>query len=87
MRLREIEGTEAPCQQRNLHAVSREDRSTLDGPIVTTKARKKAGKKKGGLTPDGRRKLAEAMRKRWAAAKAEGPPNKPRSKRAAKKAA
>jgi hypothetical protein len=30
----------------------------------------KAPKKRGGLSPEGRKRIAEAMKKRWAAAKA-----------------
>jgi hypothetical protein len=77
--LREIEGIEAPSPRRNLQATTEKVKS-----IVVAK---KPAAKKGTLTPEGRRKLSEAMRRRWEAAKAEGPPNKPRSKRAAKKAA
>ena len=40
-----------------------------DGSAPATKTVKPA-KKKGGITPEGRRKLALAMKKRWAAKKA-----------------
>jgi len=38
--------------------------------ISPAKAAAKAAKRKGGLTPEGRKKLSLAMKKRWAAKKA-----------------
>jgi hypothetical protein len=44
-------------------------------------------KRKGGMTPEGRRRLAEAMKRRWAAKRAGSQVRKSSAKRAGKKAA
>jgi hypothetical protein len=55
--------------------------------------RRQAGAKKRRLSPEGRRRIAEAARRRWAALKAEkesqalNPAKKPAKKKAGKKAA
>jgi hypothetical protein len=41
-------------------------------PVASATAPASPAKRKGGLTEEGRKKLAAAMRKRWAIAKAEG---------------
>jgi hypothetical protein len=44
-------------------------------------------KRKGGMTPEGRRRLAEAMKRRWAAKRAGSQVKKTAGKRAGRKAA
>ena len=44
-------------------------------------------KRKGGMTPEGRKRLAEAMKRRWAAKRAGSQVRKSSAKRAGKKAA
>lgn len=44
-------------------------------------------KRKGGMTPEGRKRLAEAMKRRWAAKRAGSQVRKTARKRAGKKAA
>jgi hypothetical protein len=39
-------------------------------PVETASAAPRKAVKKGGMTPEGRRRLSEALRKRWAAKKA-----------------
>ena len=71
--LREVGVTEAPVREETANARS-----------IAQKARwaaKKAGKKKGGLTAAGRKRLSDNMKKRWAAKQA------PNRKRGRKKAA
>jgi len=46
-----------------------------------------AAKRKGGMTPEGRRRLAEAMKRRWAAKRAGSQVKKSAGKRAGRKAA
>jgi hypothetical protein len=46
-----------------------------------------AAKRKGGMTPEGRRRLAEAMKRRWAAKRAGSQVRKSSAKRTGKKAA
>jgi len=52
----------------------------------TSTSRRGPAKRKGGMTPEGRKRLAEAMRRRWAAKRTSSQARKA-SKRAGKKAA
>ena len=36
------------------------------GPKKGVKRRRATGRRRGGITPEGRRRLSEAMKKRWA---------------------
>ncbi len=53
----------------------------------TSTRRRGPAKRKGGMTPEGRRRLAEAMKRRWAAKRAASQVRKSSGKRAGKKAA
>jgi hypothetical protein len=53
----------------------------------TSTSRRGRAKRKGGMTPEGRKRLAEAMRRRWAAKRTASQARKSSSKRAGKKAA
>jgi hypothetical protein len=53
----------------------------------TSTRRRGPAKRKGGMTPEGRRRLAEAMKRRWAAKRAASQVRKTSAKRPGKKAA
>jgi hypothetical protein len=60
--------------ERALSALREMDGTALDGVVATPKASAATGprkaKRKGGMTPEGRRRLSEALRARWAAKRA-----------------
>ena len=73
--------------ERALSALREMDSTAIDGAApATTKASAAPGprkaKRKGGMTPEGRRRLSEALRARWAAKRAatSAPATKKKSK-------
>jgi hypothetical protein len=64
--------------ERALAALREVDGSTVEtpaaAPAVSAPATRK-GRRKGGMTPEGRRRLSEALRKRWAAKRAGSVPS------------
>ena len=55
--LREVDGTAVEASP-----------ETSAGPVAAKRGRK--AKRKGGMTPEGRKRLSEALKKRWAAKRA-----------------
>jgi hypothetical protein len=56
--------------ERALSALREVDGSFDTGAAVTVSAPVKKAKRKGGMTPEGRKRLSEALRRRWAAKRA-----------------
>jgi ParB-like chromosome segregation protein Spo0J len=68
---------------RGIEEVGQQQQSS---PATSTRQRGPA-KRKGGMTPEGRRRLAEAMKRRWAAKRTAAQARKSSGKRAGRKAA
>ena len=58
--------------ERALAALREVDGTTVESsvPVAAAPARRGRAKRKGGMTPEGRRRLSEALKKRWAVKRA-----------------
>jgi hypothetical protein len=81
--LREVDATAAAPEPRVKRAYTRR---AVKG-VKAAPAKAKATKKSGGISEEGRKRLADAMKKRWAAKRAGSAVKKVARKKAVKKAA